>query len=324
MRASIKFLAVGAAALVLVAAPMLVLEALGGPSSSWARGVDVSSHQGTIDWNRVRTSGLSFAIVRVSDGTQHPDSQFQRNWAGAKSAGLVRGVYQYFRPTQNAEAQADLLVNAVGTLDPGDLPPVLDLETLDGASSSAVSAAVTKWINRVKARTGLTAMIYVSPGFWNGMTNRPPVAGVPLWVAHWGASSPQVPAAWSGWAFWQTSDHATVQGIATKVDEDYFHGTPADLRAFAASHGAAGLPSSGGTTGSGTASTATHAILHKGDTGSEVTLLQQLLENRGYDTGGVDGIFGVQTATAVAAFQRDKGLVADSVVGPLTWSALTH
>ena len=68
----------------------------------------------------------------MSDGLEHPDSEFGANWKGIQSAGLVRGAYQYFEPGEDAAAQADLVVENVGVLGPADLPVVIDVETAGG------------------------------------------------------------------------------------------------------------------------------------------------------------------------------------------------
>src|SRR3954463_5821815 len=65
------------------------------------KGVDVSYFNGTIDWAKVKAAGNEFAFIRISDGTGFRDPQFAANWAGAQSAGMVRGIYQFFRPGQD-------------------------------------------------------------------------------------------------------------------------------------------------------------------------------------------------------------------------------
>src|SRR5689334_4272820 len=74
------------------------------------RGVDVSIYQGNVAWKKVRAAGRRFAFARVSDGVNHPDSKFGQNWRGMKRAGLVRGAYQFFRPSQSPHAQAALMI----------------------------------------------------------------------------------------------------------------------------------------------------------------------------------------------------------------------
>src|SRR4051794_4654873 len=93
-----------------------IKECAAGPT---VKGIDVSSWQGTINWTKVKASGVHFAIARASDGANHTDSHFSENWHGIKNAGMVRGVYQFFRPGQDPTAQANhmiSIINAAGGL----------------------------------------------------------------------------------------------------------------------------------------------------------------------------------------------------------------
>lgn len=292
---------------------------LAAPSASYARGIDVSEYEGTINWPRVAANGVSFAIARVSDGVQHPDAYFKRNWSGMKSAGIVRGVYQFFRPAEDPIAQADLLLSKT-TFEPGDLPPFLDLEVTGGQSASTITTKVAAWCNHVKAKTGLTPLVYTSVGFWDGHGLRKVPTGVGLWVANWGVSSPRLPSSWSDWTFWQYNDHTSVPGVTT-ADANVFHGTVAQLKAFAASRGT--VRGAGGSGGGGAPSGGTsHPVLKEGASGPDVVTLQQDLVKAGFSPGPIDGSFGPKTLAAVKAFQSSKGLVADGIVGPLTWATL--
>lgn len=208
--------------------------AVGGPR---ARGIDVSYYQGTIDWAQVAGAGISFGITRVSDGLTFQDPQFRRNWDTMKARGLVRGVYQFFRPGQDPVQQADALlaqIDAAGGFGPGDLPPVCDLEVRDGRTAAQINAATAAWLARIEARTGLHGLIYTSPGFWNPLGAPSYEETNDLWVAHWGVNTPLVPNSWREWTFWQTSATGRVAGIAGDVDTDLYHGDRDDLRAYAA------------------------------------------------------------------------------------------
>ena len=132
-------------------------------------GIDVSKWCGDIDWDQVAATGLEFAIIRVSDGLNYYDYKFTYNWAEARRVGITRGVYQYFRPSQDPIAQANLLITEVGALETGDLPPVIDVETSDGQSTSTVVTKVQQWLDHVEAGLGVTPIIYTSPGLWNGI-----------------------------------------------------------------------------------------------------------------------------------------------------------
>jgi lysozyme len=197
--------------------------------ASVVQGVDVSEFQGTINWTQVHASGRAFAIARVSDGTGHPDATFSGNWSGIKAAGMIRGVYQFFRASQNPTQQANLLLNAIGALGANDLAPVADVEVSDGVSGSQLVANLATWISVVKTATGREPMIYSAPGFWNGLPNTGQFSNVVLWVANWQVNCPDTPTPWGGWTFWQYTDSGSVPGISGNVDLDEFNGSTAQL-----------------------------------------------------------------------------------------------
>jgi lysozyme len=196
------------------------------------QGVDVSTFQGAIDWNAVHASGIDFAIARVSDGSTVMDDTFAANWAGIKAAGMVRGVYQFFRPAEDPTTQADLLVTTVGAFGPGDLPPVADVEVTDGQSGDTLVANLATWVSVVQTRTGRTPMIYASPGFWDALPGVSQFASEVPWIANWQVSCPDTPSPWTTWSFWQYADNGSVSGIAGVVDLDEFNGALAQLGAL--------------------------------------------------------------------------------------------
>ncbi len=133
-------------------------------SGPTVKGVDVSYYQGDIDWVAAKADGVEFAFVRVSDGLGFEDPKFDQNWQATRDVGILRGVYQYFRPNQDAIAQADLLLTRMGTLGANDLPPVIAVETASGMSAAAVADQVQIWIDHVQAATGVMPIIYT--GFY--------------------------------------------------------------------------------------------------------------------------------------------------------------
>ncbi|HVY47416.1 MAG TPA: GH25 family lysozyme [Minicystis sp.] len=200
-------------------------------------GVDVSEFQGSINWSQVKAAGRVFAFIRVSDGTGHLDSTFAHNWAAAKSAGVIRGAYQFFRASEDGTAQANVLLSHMGTLQAGDLPPVADVEVSDGVGPSTLNAQLAKWVARIKSATGKTPIIYTSPGLWPSLSGSSSFKGETMWVANWGPSCPGLPSPWTSWKFWQYSDSGHVSGIPDTVDLDKFNGTLEDLKAWAGSSG---------------------------------------------------------------------------------------
>src|SRR5262249_45450486 len=182
-------------------------------------------------------AGKTFAIIRASHGSG-ADTDFVRNWQGAKSVGLVRGVYHYLTNNEDAVMQADLMVSqimAAGGLLPTDLPPVLDAEDTGSMQTPAVAIQHMKdFLSRVESRLGRRPMIYTAKFYFDYIGNPQDFASYPLWVANYGATCPIMPnGGWTNWKFWQYSSTGSVGGISGNVDVDHFNGTLADLMAFA-------------------------------------------------------------------------------------------
>lgn len=194
------------------------------------RGIDVSKYQGDIDWGRVRNAGIEFAFIRVSDGTATLDPKFNRNWANAKAAGVVRGAYQFFRPSQDPIAQANRLIAAVGELQATDLPPVIDVEVTGGLSATAVRSKIDRWIVHVERELGRRPIIYSGSYFWRDrVRGGAAYEKHPFWIAQYTSLCPRLPSPWRRWAFWQNSDEGRVTGIVGPVDTNFFNGTRAQL-----------------------------------------------------------------------------------------------
>ena len=194
-------------------------------------GIDVSHHQGVIDWSQVAGSGQRFAIAKATEGRTFVDPNYAFNKAGAEMSGLVFGAYHFAQPdggANDAILEADHFVDTA-QLEPGDLVPVLDIERTGGLSQGQVTQWILTWLNRVTERVGVRPMVYTSPHGWatrTGDTTAVADAGYPLlWVAHWNVSSPTVPGAnWSGngWTFWQYGNCGTIPGIDGCVDVDWY------------------------------------------------------------------------------------------------------
>lgn len=212
------------------------------PDGPTVKGIDVSYYQGNVDWQAVKDSGRVFAFARVNHGS-FIDPEFQDNWADMKAAGIIRGAYQFFDASANAIAQAQILIDRVGMLGPGDLPAVLDLELTEGASAATIVSKVENWMEAVEQGTGKKPIIYTGKYFWNTNVNSDAFNEHPLWVANWFVDCPDLPNAWNDWQFWQHSDSGSVPGIAGAVDLDRFNGSLAMLEAVAGKVFAADLAS---------------------------------------------------------------------------------
>ena len=201
-------------------------------------GVDVSAE--AVDWQAFDAGGWDFAIAKASEGVTFVEPQFATNWPAMKAAGVVRGAYCFFHSSPDDPAtEADFFVDTVnqaGGFEPGDFA-ALDLETLDNDTPDVVAADALAWLQRVKADTGITPIIYTSPRVFDTLLDSPTgFADYPLWDVTWNGGPPScanIPASWSGWAFWQyAGDSITAPGLPGSAnDGDVFNGTRDDLTA---------------------------------------------------------------------------------------------
>jgi lysozyme len=197
------------------------------------QGADVYAGNGSINWTNVSRAGVVFAYARATDGDAVTDTLFSANWPGMKAAGIVRGAFAAFEPDQNGTIQANYFLSVMGTLEPGDLPPMLEVDVTDGESAATITANITDWVNNVKAATGRVPIIYTSEGFWNSDVTSTAFSAYPLWIANYGVACPTLAEGWTNWVIWQNSDSGTVSGIGGAVDLDEFNGAMSDIQAFA-------------------------------------------------------------------------------------------
>jgi lysozyme len=202
-------------------------------STGNALGMDVSHYQGSVDWEEVRNAGLSFAFAKATEGIDWADPYFTANWEGIKQAGLLRGAYHFFEPDDDAGKQAEWFLATVH-LEPGDLPPVLDVEKTAKAGNAALWSGVEAWLAQVQSKSGFRPMLYLSPSFWNDHDPPSSLTAYPLWAAEY-SSQLTLPKGWACWHFWQYSQSGTVAGKGP-YDVDRFNGTAEQLAAYAAGH----------------------------------------------------------------------------------------
>jgi GH25 family lysozyme M1 (1,4-beta-N-acetylmuramidase) len=208
-------------------------------ASGHAKGIDVSNWNGTVRWGRVAHAGYRFAFGKATEGTSYSDATYSRNRNGSERAGLVFGAYHFARPagknlaaaTASAIKQANHFL-AIASPQPGELPPVLDLEVTGNLPKHRLLNWTLAWLEQVYATTGVEPFVYTSPLFWKshvGDSTAAAAAGNGLWIAHWTSNGqPSVPAKnWNGngWTFWQWTDCASVRGIKGCTDADRMNGT---------------------------------------------------------------------------------------------------
>jgi lysozyme len=201
------------------------------PDSYSIHGIDVSKYQQSISWEevqamKVKNVQLGFAFIKATQGIDNIDPQFKRNWKKAKKNGITRGAYHFFMANKDGRMQAETFIDQV-ELEPGDLPPVLDVEQLYGCTSDQLKKEIKTWLNVVENYYHVKPIIYTNTGFYNNCLGSE-FDEYPLWVAHY--YQPQQPRIGRGWTFWQHNDEGRVNGILSKVDFNVFCGDSLEFK----------------------------------------------------------------------------------------------
>lgn len=203
------------------------------PDDFAIHGIDVSKYQKRINWPMVKQMHekdikLGFAFMKATEGASLTDAEFKRNWRKAKDSKLPRGAYHFFIAYKSGKLQANNFIKAVA-LEAGDLPPVLDVETLNGASVAEMQKNVAEWLEVVENHYGVKPIIYSNASFYNNYLDSK-FSGYPLWVAHY--LEMHKPRVSRHWHFWQHNESGHVNGIDGFVDFNVFNGDSTDFRAL--------------------------------------------------------------------------------------------
>ena len=261
-----------------------------------SKGIDVSEHQGVIDWAKVAKDGVQFAVIRAGYGRElsQKDKQFERNYAGAKAAGIQVGAYwySYANSVERGEQEARTCLKVLEGKR-FELPIFFDQEyekSILALSNKTRTDIVLKFLETVKG-AGRKVGLYSSTNFITTKLQANRLTEYPLWIAEYGSKLHYTGKVWA----WQYTSKGRVAGIRGNVDCNHGY--------FAQPH------------------TASPDLLRKGDRGDDVKLLQHRLNILGSQL-TEDGIWGVQTDSAVRGYQYRAGLTVDGIVGAKTRAAL--
>lgn len=202
------------------------------PANYSIHGIDVSHHQGTVDWEKVATASdangarVQFVFVKATQGKSHLDRKFRHNFRKAQQYGLVRGAYHYFSPGISGDEQAHHFINNV-PLEKGDLPPVLDVEVLGRLKPETLRREVLEWLEMMEKRFGTPPIIYTYLTFKKNYLNTPEFERYPFWIAHYKVKKLRYKGAWD---FWQHTEEGCIDGITGMVDFNVYNGSLDDLQ----------------------------------------------------------------------------------------------
>ena len=203
------------------------------PQDYAVHGVDVSRWQGEINWAKLRSQGANFVYIKATDGGDHLDPMFMKNWSGAHQAGLKRGAYHFFYWCRTAGEQADWFIRNVPKVE-GALPPVIDVEYNGQSrckmrlSRKRVLEKMQVFMDKLEAHYGQRPVIYTAPDFYADNL-KGEFLDYPFWLRAV-AQHPSKVYPGRKWVFWQYSGSGLSQGVNEKIDLNVFHGSPKQWR----------------------------------------------------------------------------------------------
>ena len=184
------------------------------------KGIDVSVHNGNIDWNKVKADGIEFAILRAGFGRleKQKDEKFEQNYAGAKAAGISVGAYwySYAMTPEEAELEADVFLKVIKGKQ-FEMPVYFDLEEKKqfDLGKEKVSAIMRAFLEKVE-KAGYFVGLYGSASSLTTHTADNIKSHYTIWLAHWVDKTNYGGA----YAVWQYSEKGKVDGISGNVDLD--------------------------------------------------------------------------------------------------------
>jgi GH25 family lysozyme M1 (1,4-beta-N-acetylmuramidase)/LysM repeat protein len=196
------------------------------------KGIDTSEWQGNYNFGQV-AAAVDFVITRAGFGVDRADYQFATEFQQARQLGKLRGSYWYVYPNEaSAEQEAGKYAQVLTSLGPLQPNEVAAIDFEEAFNGDPVDYCL-KFLNELKAKTGLVGGVYASLALFKAHNFKPVAdAGYWCWVASWGVSeAPAVPG-FPVVAFWQYTDKLVVPGIVGPVDGDVFLGDAAAFHKY--------------------------------------------------------------------------------------------
>lgn len=208
--------------------PMLLVHVYGGgsPGPNLTFGVDVSHHQGRIDWELFRKQKVEFAYIKATEGGDHKDSLFNHNMEEARRAGIAVGAYHFFTFCRPALDQARNFINQVPAVK-GDLPPVVDVEFVGNCRArlpiDSLHAELKRFIGSIKEVYGVDPVIYTTEDFFERYRMEA-FGGSRFWVRSMG----RAPGCREDWFVWQFRV-GELEGCGKRVDFNWLRVDPGEV-----------------------------------------------------------------------------------------------
>ena len=219
-------------------------------------GIDVSKYQKIIDWRRLRLpankdgevyanlrkSGVVrkvttpyiqpvlFAVMKSTEGGTIQDPTFEINYEEARLNGYIRGAYHFLSPYSSVAEQVQNYIQST-PLEPGDLPPILDIEISNRVMKrqhAKICKMALQWLKEIESYYGVKPIIYTYNSYYNSYMKGKGFDDYDYWIARYSDEEPSA----RKWEIWQFTENGRCGGISTPVDVDIFKGDFSSLRTF--------------------------------------------------------------------------------------------
>jgi lysozyme len=209
-------------------------------------GIDVSSHNGAVDWAKAANAGVEFAWVKATEGQTHVNRDWVKRYEGAVDNNVIVGAYHFARPDLNkydnpeADARAEFkhfrdTLASVGGLQAGNLVPAVDLEAGMKTDDQYNADWYLEWLSAAEEEWGVKAIVYSARWAWNlylrnaSAEDKVKFTEYPVWWANYIRKKPLVgPEAqlrnWDTWDVWQYTGWGECPGLKGRVDLNWMAG----------------------------------------------------------------------------------------------------
>jgi lysozyme len=181
-------------------------------------GIDVSHHQGIIDWPKVkkwRDKEISFVYIKATEGSTYQDKRYKQNFLEAKKTGFLVGSYHYFRTTSTPQHQFENFIKNINP-EAQDLIPMIDLEENNNWSDKEYISNLKIFLHLIENHFGSKPLLYSVQGFYNTYIQNE--FNSYHWnIARYNVKQPHLLDK-NRWSIWQFSDKGRINGINKNVD----------------------------------------------------------------------------------------------------------
>ena len=185
-------------------------------------GIDVSNHQGRIDWDKVaKDENVQFVYIKATEGATYVSPTFEQNIQEARKAGMKVGCYHFLRATSYIHDQFRNFIEYCRE-DEQDLAPLIDIEVKGSWLDEEVADSVKLFADLLEEYYGVRPIIYTGTNFYNKYLSEEFNDGYELFIAKYSENEPELMDG-TDYTIWQFTDCGEVNGIYTDVDQSRFN-----------------------------------------------------------------------------------------------------